>query len=270
MTMYNQEGWLRRRQQLTTFYYRYAPPVFDEAGEDRTADTAVNPPFHGALGYQCSVYYYWWEFLRQDADYMRWSKRDTDPQNQVMRDFGDPDFYGGFEGWWRRVGRKLFSEPPERSIRWASSPDELPRSDGCVYISVPYRCDVDQALAELRSILKPEMDAQKAELGLSGARYPVFAKPVLSALHNRLEVLKLREAEDITLSETGLRLGIGPKGDDAYARNTREATVARYLREAKCIRKWVVRGFFPVVSDSAFRAADEKGLLREPGTRVNG
>jgi hypothetical protein len=30
-----------------------------------------------------------------------------------------------------------------------------------------------------------------------------------------------------------------------------------------------VRGFFPVVSDKAHREADEKGLLREPGTRVN-
>jgi hypothetical protein len=138
-----------------------------------------------------------------------------------------------------------------------------------VYISIPFRCDVDQALAELRDILKPEMDAQKAQVGLSGARYPVFTKPVLSALHNRLEVLKLREAEDITLSEIGIRLGIGPKGDDAYARNIRETTVGRYLREATSIRKWAVRGFFPVVSDKIHRAADEKGLLREPGKRVN-
>jgi hypothetical protein len=167
------------------------------------------------------------------------------------------------------VGRKLFSEPAERGIRWASSPDELPRSDGCVYISVPFRCDVDQALAELRDILKPEMDAQKAQVGLSGARYPVFTKPVLSALHNRLEVLKLREAEDITLSEIGIRLGIGPTGSDAYARNVRETTVGRYLREATSIRKWALRGFFPVVSDKAHQEADEKGLLRKPGKRVN-
>lgn len=97
----------------------------------------------------------------------------------------------------------------------------------------------------------------------------MFTKPVLSALHNRLEVLKLWEAEDITQSEIGLRLNIGPTGSDAYARNIRETTVGRYLREATSIRKWVVRGFFPVVSDKAFRAADEKGLLREPGTRVN-
>jgi len=269
--MYNQEGWLRRRQKMTTFYYRYAPPVFGEAGEDLSADTAVKAPFKDAPSHKCSVYYYWWEFLRQDADYMRRAKHNAAAGDQVMQDFGDPDAYDSFEGWWRRVGRKLFSEPPERSIRWASSPYDLPRSDGCVYISVPFRCDVDQALAELRDILKPEMDAQKTAVGLSGARYPVFAKPVLSSLHNRLEVLKLRAAEPkITLSEIGLRLNIGPKGDDAYARNVREATIARYLREANCIRKWVVRGFFPVVSDKAFIEAEKKGLLREPGTRVNG
>lgn len=267
--MYNQEGWLRRRQELTNFFYRYAPPLFGEVAEDLSLDTGVKPPFSKAPSHMCSVYYYWWAFLQQDADYRRHSKREPNPLDQVMRDFGDLDAYGSFEGWWRRVGRKLFSEPAERGIRWASSPDELPRSDGCVYISVPFRCDVDQALAELRDILKPEMDAQKAQVGLSGARYPVFTKPVLSALHNRLEVLKLREAEDITLSEIGIRLGIGPTGSDAHARNVRETTVGRYLREATSIRKWALRGFFPVVSDKAFQAADEKGLLREPGKKAN-
>lgn len=267
--MYNQEGWLRRRQRMTTFYYRYAPPVFGEDGEDDlSADTGVKPPFKKAPGHMCSVYYYWWAFLREDPDYMRRSKIEAADYDPLLRDFGDLDAYGGFEGWWRRVGRKLFSEPPERGIRWASSPDDLPKSDGCVYISVPFRCDVEQALIELRSILKPEMDAQKAAVGLSGARYPVFTKPVLSALHNRLEVLKLREAGGITLSQIGLQLGIGPTGDDAYARSTREATVARYLREAKCILKWVRRGFFPVMTDKAFHDAREKGLLREPGTKV--
>jgi hypothetical protein len=269
--MYNQEGWLRRRQRMTTFYYRYAPPVFGDDDEDLTADTAVKAPFVGAPSWMCSVYYYWWAFLRQDAEFLRRVRNDPNPDDPVLRDFGDPDSYGGFEGWWRRVGRKLFSEPPERGIRWASSPNDLPKTEGCIYISVPFRCDVDQALAELRDILKPEMDAQKAAVGLSGARYPVFAKPVLSSLHNRLEVLKLRDAEeDITLSEVGLRLNIGPKGSDAYARNVREATVGRYLREAKCIRKWVARGYFPVTTDKAFHDASEQGLLREPGTRVNG
>jgi hypothetical protein len=270
MIMYNQEGWLRRRQEMTTFFYRYAPPLFGEVAEDLTLDTGVKPPYAKAPSHMCSVYYYWWSFLRQDADYMRRSKREPNLHDRVMRDFGDLDAYGSFEGWWRRVGRKLFSEPAERGIRWASNPDELPRSDGCVYISVPFRFDIDQTLAELRAILKPEMDAQKAQVSLSGARYPVFTKPVLSALHNRLEVLKLREAEDITLSEIGIRLGIGPTGSDAYARNVRETTVGRYLREATSIRKWALRGFFPVVSDKALRAADQKGLLREPGTRVNG
>ena len=168
--MYNQEGWLRRRQQMTTFFFRYAPPLFGEVAEDLTLDTGVKPPFSKAPSHMCSVYYYWWAFLRQDPQYQHYSKRKPNQQNGVMRDFGDLDAYGSFEGWWRRVGRKLFSEPPERGIRWASSPDELPRSEGCVYISIPFRCDVDQALAELRDILKPEMDAQKAQVGLSGAR----------------------------------------------------------------------------------------------------
>jgi len=100
--------------------------------------------------------------------------------------FSYPDAFGGFEGWWRRVGRHLFCGPVERSIRWGSTPDELPKSEGCIYISVPYRCDLDHALTQLRDILKPEMEARNNNLELSGARYLVFTKPVLSALHKRL------------------------------------------------------------------------------------
>ena len=117
--MYNQEVWLRRRQRMTTLYYQYAPPVFQADDEDLTADTNVKPPFKDASGWMCSVYYYWWEFLRLDANYMQRSETQAASGNQVMQDFGYPDAFGGFEGWWRRVGRHLFCEPYERSIRWA-------------------------------------------------------------------------------------------------------------------------------------------------------
>jgi hypothetical protein len=266
--MYNQEVWLRRRQRSATFYFRYAPPVFGPDGEDLTGESDVKPPFHKAPAWKCSVYYYWWEFLRMEESYLQDARAGND-DSPVLRDFGDPDAYGGFHGWWLRVGRYLFSEPRERSIRWSDNPDDLPKSTGCVYISVPFRCDVEQALTELRDILRPEMDVKKAEIGPSGARYPVFTKPILSALHKRLEALKLSRLGNLTHSEIGKQLTIGPQGDDADSKNGRTTSVSRCLREARFLVDFAVGGFFPVIDPEVFRAAREKGLLREPGTRVN-
>lgn len=266
--MYNQEVWLRRRQRSTTFFFRYAPPIFEVDGEDLTADVTVNPPFPEAEPWQCSVYYFWWEFLRMEESYLQDARegKDTSP---VLRDFGDPDAYGGFQGWWLRVGRYLFSEPREHSIRWADNPDDLPKSAGCVYISVPFRCDVEQALVELRDIIRPEMDAIKATIGQSGARYPVFTKPILTALHKRLQALKLSRSANIKQSEIGKILNIGPQFDDVDSKNSRSAAVSRYVREARYLVDFAVRGYFPVIDPEAFHAAGEKGLLREPGTRIN-
>jgi len=255
--MYNQEVWLRSRSQMTTFFFRYAPPRFGVDRGDLTNDVSVKMPFPDAEAWQCSVYYYWWEFLRINPEYRREARLGAESSNPVARDFGDPVRYGSFEGWWRERGRYLFCEPRERGIRWAGNPSDLPRSDGCVYVSVPFRCDIEQALAQLRDILKPQMDAMKAEQGGSGAKYPVFTKPVLPALHKRLEVLQCRD-QRMTLDEAGLKLGIGPQDDSAAARHMREVSVSRYYREARTLRDFAAQGHFPVTNAKAFEAAQRQ------------
>lgn len=256
--MYNQEVWLRSRERMTTFYFRYAPPVFEDDSEDLTTDLSVKKPYAEAEPWECSVYYYWWEFLRINPGYRREARLGIESTNRVVRDFGDPERYGDFRGWWRVRGRSLFCEPRERGIRWASAPSALPQSDGCVYLSVPYRCDIEQALAQLRDILKPQMDAMKAEQGGSGAKYPVFTKPVLPALHKRLHVLMCRMENKKTLSDVGLELGIGPGDDSTAARHMREVSVARYYREATTLRDFAARGYFPVTNAKAFEAAQQR------------
>lgn len=257
--MYDQEVWLRRRSEMTTFFFRYAPPVFDKNSDDLTNDLSVKMPYAGAKSWECSVYYYWWEFLRINPEFGREARLGADSTNRVARDFGDPERYGDFRGWWQERGRYLFCEPRERGIRWASNPSDLPRSDGCVYLSVPFRFDIEQAIAQLRDILKPQMDAMKAEQGGSGAKYPVFTKPVLPALHKRLEVLRCRD-QRMTLDEVGRELRIGPQDDSAAARHMREVSVARYYREAKTLRDFAARGHFPVTDAKAFEAAQKRRL----------
>jgi hypothetical protein len=41
------------------------------------------------------------------------------------------------------------------------------------------------------------------------------------------------------------------------------------VREARYLVDFAVRGYFPVIETEAFHAAGKKGLLREPGTRIN-
>ena len=258
--MYNQEVWLRSRSQMTTFFFRYSPPKFgqdNEDGEDLTNDVSVKKPYPKAKRWECSVYYYWWQFLCINPEYRREARLGADSINRVARDFGDPERYGDFRGWWQERGRYLFCEPRERGIRWAISPHALPQSEGCVYLSVPFRFDIEQAIAQLRDILKPQMDAMKAEQGGSGAKYPVFTKPVLPALHKRLEVLRCR-GQRMTLDEVGLELRIGPQDDSAAARHMREVSVARYYREARTLRDFAAQGHFPVTNAKAFEAAQRQ------------
>lgn len=265
--MYEQEVWLRRRSEMTTFFFRYAPPVFGDDSDDLTNDLSVKKPYAGAEPWQCSVFYYWWEFLRINPEYRREARLGADSANRVARDFGDPERYGDFRGWWQERGRYLFCEPRERGIRWASSPHALPQSEGCVYLSVPFRFDIEQAIAQLRDILKQQMDAMKAEQGGSGAKYPVFTKPVLPALHKRLQVLLCRMENKKTLSDVGLELGIGPSDDSTAARHMREVSVSRYYREATTLRDFAARGHFPVTDAKAFEAAQKRRMASIEATK---
>jgi hypothetical protein len=48
-------------------YFRYAPPLTDLDG---ATDDRPNPPFRDAPKQCCSVYYYWWAFLKENVDYI--------------------------------------------------------------------------------------------------------------------------------------------------------------------------------------------------------
>ena len=87
----------------------------------------------------------------------------------------------------------------------------------------------------------------------SRAKYPVFTKPVLTALHERLITHRTRkEHPDASLYEIGVITGMadrttGERGD-ADHRNRVTASVSRYLRDAKALIHNVGEGRFPDTS----------------------
>jgi hypothetical protein len=46
-------------------FFVYAPPLKGKRPSNRRA---VEPPYQGAPAWKCSVYYYWWEYLRRHED----------------------------------------------------------------------------------------------------------------------------------------------------------------------------------------------------------
>jgi hypothetical protein len=113
-------------------------------------------------------------------------------------------------------------------------------------------------MAELRKTLQKafafaRQQRQRGNIASSSfslAVYPVFTKPVLTALHDRLLTLRARKTyPDATLYEIGVITGMTHRTsgtrDDADHRNRVMAGVSRALREARWLVHNVGEGRFP-------------------------
>ena len=113
-------------------YFRHAPPF---TNLDDTSARDTQPPFEGAPGYQCSVYYYWWAFLRESKAYKECCDRNGEgPLADLYAYFGDVRD-ADFMRWWRfgghkrgvdkraYSGRRLFSEGVRQPIKVLRTPD---------------------------------------------------------------------------------------------------------------------------------------------------
>jgi hypothetical protein len=63
------------------------------------------PPYKDAKGWHCSVYYFWWAFLKESAEFRSGQFAGTDtPEGRVGRYFRDVGTMN-FPNWWINVGR---------------------------------------------------------------------------------------------------------------------------------------------------------------------
>jgi hypothetical protein len=166
-------------------YFRYAPPM--TRLDDTTDDDRPKPPFSGAPLYMCSVYYYWWAFLRLNADYMQTCEAGGTGQcAELYADFGDVRS-DNFLQWWIDTGRDLFAEPADDVIAVVTDADQLNSDKNHVVLSIPVTGDMDRTLAELRKLLQPIYQNHRTnQTRKSQAKYQPHTKPVLSSLHNQL------------------------------------------------------------------------------------
>lgn len=172
------------QEQLT---FQCAPPKMHP---DQLVRSAPTPPYKGAPGYKCSVYYYWWRYLKFSTDYRKTCKHDGHGTcARLYKDFGNL-YQTSFSEWWQQRWH-LFVEPPAATIvdnntvfddqadiltikvDRSRGPEAIKRSLEALHLQIHYpeRCNIQPR---------------------SAADYPVFARPILMTLHRQLQVYKLK------------------------------------------------------------------------------
>jgi hypothetical protein len=258
-----------RRRGHRVLFFRYAPPMPErQVLEDVSSAKQPNPPYPGAPGWTRSVYYYWWRFLRINPEFKARisSGRSLEP-GTVAYDFRHV-FDMNFRDWWAEQGRFLFCEPEQESIRVEVPPVSEDDIGNRLLVSIPAHANLEQALADMRSLLQPVLASNKAAVGGSRARYPVWSKPVLTSLEQHFRIWrKHQETPDATFIELADELGIiGGASDELEARNMKSAIVSRAVNQASFMIEQVAQGRFPVMTQKQL----DKGLSKFPNIPPSG
>lgn len=241
----------------------YAPPRFDELNPDVSWE--VKPPYPDAPGWRCSVYYYWYEYLRRHECYEETCLKDGDgPCADELVTFGNVHDLNFGEWWGERFW--LFEEKrPVRRLKKAPSLDArgFPLDRNTLYLEVDLTAPPSQLFRELRAEiwyqrLAAEERAQRAavdraakrkksapeitiDVRKSTAHFPVETKPVLSALHEHLLVWDARKAnpevDDAEVADiAGIRVNQVVDGETLAVRKAMKLStieIERVLRRRK-------------------------------------
>lgn len=242
-------------------FFVYAPPL---KGISASSRKPPKPPFNGAKPWQCSVYYFWWKYLRKNEGYMQCCLSGGRGKFATLyRDFGDvrnDDFWA----WWK-THQHLFSEPPANHTKIIEDNKPLNHEDYAM-IAVPIDIPVVLAMQQIKRLLFPLMERPKRLTTDSRARYPVATKPVLSSLYTHLQVWDAHnENPDLKFPELADLLGLAVdetppkelaadfkrdptlyrKDIDRKIRRKKAVLVGRHLRIARQYIENVGKGEFP-------------------------
>ena len=157
----------------------------------------IQPPFADAAPWQCSIYYFWWEFLRRHEGYRECCARGgAGRYKKLYADFGDLHAYDATDFWswwtepldngWKR-GEFLFAEPAAR--RMAVQDGVLnTQTDDMLVVAIPLEVRTPQLVKNLRKLLEEHKGQVSAARNKSRALYPVAASIRLFTLHQTLRV----------------------------------------------------------------------------------
>ena len=168
--------------------FLHTPPV---SRRQRAKPKRVQPPYPGAPRHECSVYFFWWAFLRCDRGYEAFclqggKGRGAGRYRKLYEDFGDVHATS-FARWWRERGVELFAEPPERVVRRLEPHERVSSDPEIAVVAIPLSLSLRKIHNRLKHLLGRDI-AWISQNQRSRARYPVASRPVLTSLHKTLAV----------------------------------------------------------------------------------
>ena len=240
----------------------YAPPDYPGAPY---RPRLPEPPYEGAPGWKCSVYYYWWEYLRRHAGY------------RATCEAGGKGEHGDLYGWFGNVHAKdfhtwwwehlwLFTFVSDANDIDLKKPYHI-ECEG-IFLHVGYsrsRTEMVNAVRDVIGKLRPDQIEGKIR---ALYRYYPSGRPRLRSLHEHLLVWDARQANP-QASDADIADLAGLTGLDRYEaktiaqlraqgdfvgdleranRRAKQLAVQRHLRIAQQYIDNVVRGQFPVRS----------------------
>jgi hypothetical protein len=254
----------RWRDRPTAEYrnFPYAPP--DYPGAPFRARLPI-APFDGAEGWKCSVYYYWWEYLRRHEGYRVTCERGgKGPCAELYKSFGDLHDGDFHEWWWDHLHLfTLFSE-----ANWFPNASRFRIECEGVFLHVGYSRSKTEMIASARTELMKLPQILLNEEMKKSIRFKPAARPVLKSLHQhllawdaRLQNPDLDDAELCDIAGLDVKLpydpedisqikeeGSGWKYMEKANRRAKTLTVQRHLRIARQYIDNVALGKFPLRS----------------------
>lgn len=250
--------WLER----TLAAYRnfpYAPPHYPGAP---FRARLPQPPYDGAEDWKCSVYYYWWEYLRRHDGYRATCQAKGDGEHSLLfKWFGDVHAGDFHDWWWSHYQLFTFSSETQNI---ALSDKFYLESDG-VFLHVGYARSKSEMIASAREQIMRIPQREITNELRKTIRFKPAARPVLKSLHQHLLAWDAKQANpDIDDAELCDLAGLKPnlpystadiaslKADGLAVHDLQKANrrakrleTQRHLRIAKQYIDNVVLGDFP-------------------------
>lgn len=216
-----------------------------------------------------SPYYWWWAYLRRNKDYLATCEKGGKGKcAKLYADFGDVRG-DEFRVWWRAKGVELFAEQISiYKFKEIDGKDEVPdqwSKDEFIFLQVPLTYDKKSLKKYFNELL---MDRHKRGRGrptqktrATSAKYPLNGTYTIANLRLCLQIydryMETRSGPNkLKHWELGVEMRLLPKDsmpnpkddsvDRLIKRNRLQATVGRYIKQAKARIDNAVIGQFPV------------------------
>lgn len=225
-----------------------------------TFGTTKNPKT--ANHWRASVYYWWFEYLRRNVDYLETCERGgVGKCSDVFGHFGDVRSID-FKTWWTEGdrGAVLFAEPPTPTIRVISpggGEQTGIQRENTVLIEVPLDLPITYLVRNFRQVVSKVHEGRKGrrQSAASRAMYVPTGRIDVAFLETALSVWDARNdnpktplwqiAQDLRLGGVNRLKDSDSPSEALDKKNVLAATASRYYRKASLLIHNAGEGTFP-------------------------